>query len=65
MGFVIFKDGRPGDCIMPLKGPLEKTKMHCTLLEGTALSHFEYHLRKSLDAEDVDLPDSDLCEILI
>jgi hypothetical protein len=50
---------------MPLTGPLEKTKMHCTLLEGTALSHFEYHLRKSLDADDVDLPDSDLCEILI
>jgi hypothetical protein len=36
-----------------------------TLLKGQALSYFEHHLRKRLDAEDSELPDSDLLELVI
>jgi hypothetical protein len=43
--------------VMPLKEPLEKTKMLCTLLKGRALSQFEYYLRNRLGAEDIALPD--------
>ena len=75
--FVIFKDGCPEDWIkwlmafreienlMPLKEPADKTKMFRTLLKGQALSYFEHHLRKRLDAEDAELPDNDLLELVI
>ena len=66
--FVIFKDGCPEDWIkwlmayheienlMPLKEPADKTKMFRTLLKGQALSYFEHHLSRRLDAEDAELP---------
>jgi hypothetical protein len=56
--FVIFKDGNPEDYIrwligyrdlkllMPLKEPSDRTKMLRTMLKGSALSLFEYHLSK-------------------
>ena len=50
---------------MPLKEPAEKTKMFRTLLKGQALSYFEHHLRKRLGAEDSDIPDNDLLELVI
>ena len=36
-----------------------------TLLKGQALSHFEHHLRKRLEAEDAKLPDNDLLELVL
>ena len=75
--FVIFKDGCPEDWIkwlmafreienlMPLKEPADKTKMFRTLLKGQALSYFKHHLRRRLDAEDAELPDNDLIELVI
>jgi hypothetical protein len=56
--FAIFKDGCPQDWIkwviafreienlMPMKEPVDKTKIFWTLLKGQALSYFEHHLRK-------------------
>jgi hypothetical protein len=35
------------------------------LLKGQALSYFEHHLKKRLDAEDIDLPDNDLLELMM
>ena len=51
--------------LMPLKEPADKTKMFWTLLKGQALSYFEHHLKKRLDAEDAELPDNDLIELVI
>jgi hypothetical protein len=36
-----------------------------TLLKGRDLSQFEYHLRKLLGAEDIELPDHDLLKLVI
>jgi hypothetical protein len=50
---------------MSLKEPLKKIKMLHTFLKGRALSQFEYHLRKRLGAEDVDLLVSYLLEVIV
>ena len=50
---------------MPLKEPTDKSKMLRTLFKSQALSYFEHHLRKRLDAEDSDVPDNDLLELVI
>jgi hypothetical protein len=75
--FLIFKDGGPEDWIkwlmgyrdlemmMPLREPSDKSKMLQTLLKGRALSQFDHHLRKRLGAEDIELPDHDLLELVI
>jgi hypothetical protein len=75
--FVIFKDGCLEEWIkwlmafsemenhMPLKEPADKTKIFRSLLKGQALPYFEHHLRKRLDAEDSDIPDNDLLELVI
>jgi hypothetical protein len=75
--FVIFKDGcaedwikwlmgyREIESLMDLTEPADKSKMVRTLLKGQALSHFEHHLRKRLEAEDTDLPDNDLLELVL
>ena len=74
--FVIVKDGCPEGWIwlmafreienlMPLKEPADKTKMFWTLLKGQDLSYFKHYLRRRLDAEDSELPDNDLLELLI
>jgi hypothetical protein len=34
-------------------------------LKGQALSYFEHHLEKRLDAKDIDLPDNDLLELVM
>jgi hypothetical protein len=71
---IIFKDGCAEDWVkwlmayhnieslMDLNEPAHKSKMVRTLLKGQALSHFEHHLQKRLEAEDWDLPDNDLLE---
>ena len=50
---------------MPLKEPADKTKMFWTLLKGQAISYFEHHLRRRLDAEDAEIPDNNLLELVI
>jgi hypothetical protein len=64
--FVIFKDGcrvpedwvkwvmdfREIENLMPMKEPADKTRMFRTLLKGQALSYFEHHLMRRLEAED-------------
>jgi hypothetical protein len=42
--------------LMPLKEPADKTNMIQTLLKGQALSYFEHHLMRRLEAEDSDVP---------
>jgi hypothetical protein len=75
--FVIFKDGCPEDWIkwvmalreienlMPMKEPADKTRMFRTLLKAQALSYFEHHLRRRLEAEDSDIPDNELIELVL
>jgi hypothetical protein len=75
--FAVFKDGCPEDWIkwvmafreienlMPMKEPADKTKMFRTLLKGQALSYFEHHLMRRLDAEDSEAPENELIELVL
>jgi len=75
--FLVFKDGCPEEWIkwlmayrdlevmMPLKEVSERTKMLWTLLKGRALAQFDYHLSKQIRAEDIELPDHELLELVI
>jgi hypothetical protein len=51
--------------LMPIKEPADKTRMICTLLKGQALSYFEHHLMRRLEAEDSDDPDNELIELVL
>jgi hypothetical protein len=51
--------------LMPMKEPSDKTKMFWTLLKGQALSYFEHHLMRRLEAEDSDVPDNELIELVL
>jgi hypothetical protein len=73
----IFKDGCPEDWIkwvmafreienmIPMKEPADKTRMFWTLLKGQALSYFEHHLMRRLEAEDLEVPDNELIELVL
>jgi hypothetical protein len=75
--FSIFKDECPEEWIklvmafwkienlMPLKAPADKTRMFRTLLKGQALSYFEHHLMRRMEAEDSDVPDNELIELVL
>jgi hypothetical protein len=75
--FLIFKDGCPEEWIkwvmafreienlMPMKEPADKTRMFETLLKGQALSYFEQHLRRRIEAEDSEVPDNELIELVL
>jgi hypothetical protein len=75
--FAIFKDGFPEDLIkwvmafheienlMPMKEPVEKTRMFWTLLKEQALSYFEHHLMRRLEAEDSEVTDNELIELVL
>jgi hypothetical protein len=75
--FAIFKDRCPEDGIqwvmafreienrMPMKEPADKTRMFRTLLKGQALFYFEHHLMRRLEAEDSDVPDNELIELVL
>jgi hypothetical protein len=66
----IFKDGWPEkwikwlmafrqmESLMLLKESVDKTRMYRTLVKGQALSYFEHHLRKRLDAEASEILDN-------
>jgi hypothetical protein len=51
--------------LMSMKEPEEKTRMFQTLLKGQALSYFEHHLMRRLEAEDSDIPDNELIELVL
>jgi hypothetical protein len=75
--FAIFKDGCPEDWIkwvmafreienlMPMKDPADNTRMFQTLLKGQALSYFEHHLMRRLEAEDSEVPDNQLIDLVL
>jgi hypothetical protein len=51
--------------LMPMKEPADKTRMFRTLLKRQAFSYFEHHLMKRLEAEDSDVPDNELIELVL
>jgi hypothetical protein len=51
--------------LMPMKEPADKTKMFQTLLMGQALSYFEHHLMMRLEAEDSEVPDNEIIELVL
>jgi hypothetical protein len=51
--------------LMPMKEPVDKTMMFRTLLKGQALSYFEHHLIMRLEAEDAEVPDNELIELVL
>jgi hypothetical protein len=75
----IFKDGcnipedwikwvmafREIENLMPMKEPAEKTRMFQTLLNGQALTYFEHHLMRRLEAEDSEVLDNELIELVL
>jgi hypothetical protein len=51
--------------LMPLNETIDKTRMFRTLLKGQALSYFEHHLMRRLEAEDSEVPDSKLIQLVL
>jgi hypothetical protein len=51
--------------LIGLKEPADKTRMFPTFLKGQALSYFEHHLIRRLEAEDSDVPDNELIELVL
>jgi hypothetical protein len=51
--------------LMPMKEPADKTRMFRNLLKGQALSYFEHHLMRRLEAEDSDIPDNEFIELVL
>jgi hypothetical protein len=51
--------------MMPMKEPDDKTSMFRALLKARALSYFEHHLRRRLEAEDSEIPVNDLIELVL
>jgi hypothetical protein len=50
--------------LMLMKEPVDKNRMFRTLLKGQALSYFEHHLMRRLEAEDSEVPDNELIELV-
>jgi hypothetical protein len=50
---------------IPMNEPADKTRMFQTLLKGQALSYFEHHLMRRLEAEDLEVPDNELIELVL
>jgi hypothetical protein len=48
-----------------MKKPADKTSMSQTLLKGQALYYFEHHLMRRLEAEDSDVTDNELIELVL
>jgi hypothetical protein len=51
--------------LMTMKEPADKTRMFRTLLKGQALSYYEHHLMRRLEAEDSDVPDNEPIELVL
>jgi hypothetical protein len=77
--FAIFKDGcripedrikwvmafRKIEYLMSMKEPADKNRVFWTLLKGQAFSYFEHHLMRRLEAEDLEVPDNELIELVL
>jgi hypothetical protein len=75
--FAIFKDGCPEDWIkwvmdfrdienlMPMKEPDDKIRMFWTLLKVQASSYFEHHIMRRLEAEDSEVLDNEVIELVL
>jgi hypothetical protein len=75
--FIIFKDGcaedlvkclvayREVETLLTLKESTDRSKMVKTLLKGQALSYSEHDIKRRLDAEDPELPDNMLLELIM
>jgi hypothetical protein len=50
---------------MPMRETADKTRMFQTLLKGQASSYFEHHLMRMLEAEDSEVPDNELIELVL
>jgi hypothetical protein len=51
--------------LMPMKEPADNTRMFRTLLKGQALSYFEHHLMRRLEAEGSEIPENELIELVL
>jgi hypothetical protein len=51
--------------LMPMEEPADKTRMFRTLLKGKALSYFEHHLKKRIEAEGSEVPYNDIIELVL
>jgi hypothetical protein len=51
--------------LMPMKEPADKTRMFQTLLKGQGLSCFEHHLMRRLEAEDSEVLENELIELVL
>jgi hypothetical protein len=51
--------------LMPMKESADKTRMSWVLLKVQALSYFEHHLMRRLEAEYSDVPDNKLIELVL
>jgi hypothetical protein len=51
--------------LMPMKESTDKTRMFWNLLKDQALSYFEHHLMRRLEAEDSDVSDNELIELVL
>jgi hypothetical protein len=51
--------------MIPLKKPSGKTKIFWTLMKVKVLSHFEYHLTRRMEAEDSELLNNELIELVV
>jgi hypothetical protein len=75
--FAVFNDEFPEEWIkwvmafrevenlIPLMEPADKIRMFWTLLKSKTLSYFEHHLRRRLEAEDSEVPDNELIELVL
>jgi hypothetical protein len=50
--------------LMLMKEPADKIRMLWTLLKGQALSYLDHHLKKRVKAEDLEVPDNNLIELV-
>jgi hypothetical protein len=51
--------------LMHMKEPADKTKMFRNLLKGEALSYFEHLFMRRMEAEDSEVPDNELIELVL
>jgi hypothetical protein len=51
--------------LMPMKEPADKTRIFRTLLKDQALSYFEHHLMRRLEAEESEVLDNELIELVL
>jgi hypothetical protein len=58
-------DFREIENLMTMKEPADKTRMFRILLKGQALSYFEHHLMRRFEAEDSEVLDNELIELVL